>query len=347
MENTEEKKKTKKTLPIIFGIVILTGALWGISKYFYSLHHEVTDDAQIESDISPVLARVSGYVNKINFEDNQFVKEGDTLLMLDDRELKIKELQAEAAYKMALAGISVVHSNISTAIASLKTANAGIESARVRVWKTTQDFNHYQNLLNETAISGQQFETAKADKENSDAQLNIALGQKYLEEAKIESAKKQIAVAESNVAQKKADLDFAQLQHSYSYIIAPVSGNVSHKNVQYGQLVNAGSALFAIVSDQGIYIIANFKETQLMKIEKGQSVEIKVDAFPDSLLKGEINTFSAATGAKFSLLPPDNATGNFVKVVQRIPVKILIHTGKEMQAKLRPGMSVKVSVMLD
>ena len=173
------------------------------------------------------------------------------------------------------------------------------------------------------------------------------MGQLSSEEAKIEAVKKQIAVSGSNVAQKKADLDYTNLQLSYSVIISPARGFVSRKNVQPGQLVNAGAPLFAIVSDEDIYIIANFKETQLMKMEKGQPVEIKVDAFPDTLLDGEINTFSAATGAKFSLLPPDNATGNFVKVVQRVPVKILIKTGKEMKAKLRPGMSVKVDVKVD
>lgn len=347
MENNEIKKKPKKPLPIIFGLIILSGAIWGISKYIYAKHHEVTDDAQIESDISPVLTRVTGYVGKINFEDNQFVKEGDTLIILDDRDLKIKVLQAEAAYEMAAAGTLVVHANISTAIAALQTAKAGVESARVHVWKTTQDFKHYQNLLNETAISQQQFENSKEEKESADAQLNVALGQQNSEESKIEAAKKQVAVSASYVAQKKADLDFAKLQLSYSFIIAPANGYVSRKNVQPGQLVNAGSPLFAIVSDEGIYIIANFKETQLMKMENGQPVEIKVDAFPDTILKGEINTFSAATGAKFSLLPPDNATGNFVKVVQRVPVKILINTGKEMKTKLRPGMSVKVFVKVD
>jgi membrane fusion protein (multidrug efflux system) len=131
---------------------------------------------------------------------------------------------------------------------------------------------------------------------------------------------------------------------SYSIIIAPVSGHVSRKNIQPGQLVNAGSPLFAIVSDEDTYIIANFKETQLENMVAGQPVEINVDAFTDTILTGKIFSFAAATGAKFSLLPPDNATGNFVKVVQRIPVRISIDAGKEIKERLRPGMSVKVSV---
>ena len=347
MENTESRKKPKKLMPIIFGIILLIGAIWGVNKYIYAKHHEVTDDAQIESDISPVLSRITGYVNKINFEENQLVKEGDTLIVLDDRDLKIKAMQANAAYEMAIATTFVVNANIASTVTGLQAAKAGVESARVKIWKTTQDYEHYQNLIKEEAISKQKFEVAKADKENADADLKVALGQLSAEEAKIEVAKKQIAVNESNVAQKKADLDFANLQLSYSIIISPATGYVSRKNVQPGQLVNAGTPLFAIVSDENIYVVANFKETQLMKMEKGQPVEIKVDAFPDTILTGEINTFSAATGAKFSLLPPDNATGNFVKVVQRVPVKILIKTGKEMKAKLRPGMSVKVFVKID
>lgn len=346
-ESTDEKKKPKKTLPIIFGIIIISGTVYGIIKYIYALHHEVTDDAQIENDISPVIARVAGYVSKINFEENQPVSKGDTLIILDDHDLKIKVRQAEASLQMASAGINVVDANVATAKAAKQTAVAGVESAQVKARKASQDYSHYENLVKETAVSQQQFENSKADKDNAAALLNAALGTQTAEDAKIEAAKKQIPVAESFVAQKRADLDYAKLQLSYAYIIAPTSGFASRKNVQPGQYVNAGSPLFAIVSDSGAYIIANFKETQLTNMKKGQPVEIMVDAFPDTTLAGHVYAFSPATGAKFSLLPPDNATGNFVKVVQRIPVKILIDGGKAIKNKLIAGMSVKVAVKTD
>jgi membrane fusion protein (multidrug efflux system) len=146
------------------------------------------------------------------------------------------------------------------------------------------------------------------------------------------------------VTLKHADLDYAKLQLSYATIIAPASGLASKKSIQPGQLVNAGANLFAIVSNNSVYVVANFKETQLEQMQKGNSVEVIVDAYPNTKLEGTIDNFSAATGAKFSLLPPDNATGNFVKVIQRVPVKIILKNSEALKDKLRPGMSVKVSV---
>ncbi len=347
MENNEEKKPKKKIMPVILGLIILSGAVYGISKYRYSLHHEVTDDAQIEGDINPVIARVAGYVKQINFEENQFVEKGDTLVTLDDQDLQIKMQQAEAALENAEATVLVAEANANAASAGLQTSKSGVEAAKVKAWKSAQDFNRYQNLLNDTAITQQQFESAKAEKEGSEAQLNVALGQQSSSGVMIAAAEKQVAVARSLVAQRKADLNYAKLQLSYASIVAPVSGFASRKNIQPGQLVNAGSPLFAIVTDTGVYIIANFKETQLTKMQKDQPVEIKVDAYPDTTISGKVYGFSPATGAKFSLLPPDNATGNFVKVVQRLPVKILIDAGKELKERLRPGMSVKVAVAID
>ena len=149
IENNEVKKKPKKIMPIIFGIIVIVGAVWGIQKYIYAMHHEVTDDAQIESDISPVLSRVTGYVDKINFVDNQHVKKGDTLIILDDRDMKIKVEQAKAAMEMAMGTTSVVDANINSSEANLRAANAGVDAAKVHVWKTTQDYNHYENLFHE------------------------------------------------------------------------------------------------------------------------------------------------------------------------------------------------------
>jgi membrane fusion protein, multidrug efflux system len=345
MENTEPKKK-RKLMPLILSTVILLVLIFGVRRYIYAVHHEVTDDAQIEGEINPVLARVTGYVNQINFEENQLVSKGDTLIIIDERELKIKLEQAEASLENAMAAIDVAEANVITARAGLNTAKSSVESARIKVWKATQDYNRYENLRKDTAITEQQYENAKAERDNAMALLNSAMSQESSGSSLITAAEKQKAVAQSMVSQKQAEVEFARLQLSYTRITAPVTGYTSRKNVQAGQLVNAGSPLLAIVSDTGTYIIANFKETQLEKMQKGQYVEIKVDAYPDTKLNGKIYAFAPATGAKFSLLPPDNATGNFVKVVQRVPVKILIDAGKEVKEKLRPGMSVKVAVSI-
>ncbi len=348
MENTEEKKSKKKRTPlIILAIVMISAAVFGINKYIYSLHHVDTDDAQLDTDISPVLSRVSGYVDEIRFEENQHVNKGDTLVKLDDRDLKIKELQAQAALDNATANISVAKANVGTAQANISSASSNVEAAKVRVWKATQDFNRYENLLKDKAVTEQQYDAAKAEKLSAEAQLESITKQQSSASMQEQSVSQQVGVAQSSIAQRQADLDYAKLQLSYATIIAPASGLASRKNIQSGQFVNAGTPLFSVVSESGIYVIANFKETQLEKMKVGLPVEINTDAFPDQAIQGTVYSFSPATGAKFSLLPPDNATGNYVKVVQRIPVKIKLNADKEIADKLRAGMSVRVSVKID
>jgi membrane fusion protein (multidrug efflux system) len=348
MENEQLPPSTpaprRKVLPLILAIVVLSIAGWGYSKFNYARHHEDTDDAQVDGNISPVICRVAGYVNDVRFEDNQSVEMGDTLLLIDDRDLRIKVQQSEAALENAEAGVLVARANVTTAEANQATARANVEAAQVRVWKAGQDYARYDALMRDKVGTRQQFDAVKAEKESAEAQLTAARRQAETAATQVEAARQQIAVASSMVAQRRADLEFARLQWSYAVVTAPAKGTVSRKNVQPGQFVNAGSALCSVVSGEGIYVVANFKETQLEKMQAGQSVEVRVDAFPKEHIQGTVQSFSAATGAKFSLLPPDNATGNFVKVVQRIPVKIRLEAGPEIMAHLRPGMSVKVSV---
>ncbi|MCX6290451.1 MAG: HlyD family secretion protein [Bacteroidetes bacterium] len=348
MENTDQPKSKKKKAPLfILAVVLVSAAAFGINKYIYSLHHEDTDDAQVDADISPVLSRVPGYVNEIRFEENQLVTKGDTLVMLDDRDLRVKLQQAQAAVDNAAAAILVAKANVATAQANAATSSSNTETAKVKVWKATQDFNRYQKLVSDQAITQQQFDAAKAEKLSADAQLESASRQQSSSSLQEQVSVQQVAVAQSVLAQRQADVDFAKLQLSYATITAPASGHASKKNIQNGQYVNAGTPLFAIVSGNGAFVVANFKETQLEKMKTGLPVEIHADAFPDETISGIVYSFSAATGAKFSLLPPDNATGNFVKVVQRIPVKIKINATKEIMDKLRAGMSVRVSVKVD
>ncbi len=341
---TPEPKKKKKIVPIILVLVVGLILFYVFNKITYARHHEDTDDAQIDNDINPVMARITGYVDQIRFEDNQLVHKGDTLVLLDDRDLQIRVEQAEAALENAKAGVTVAEENVSSAIANFETAKSTSEASRIRVWKATTDYTRYENLLKDKAIAQQKFDVAKAEKESAEAGQVIAQHQQAAASAMVEAAKKQISVANANVTLKHADLDYAKLQLSYATIIAPASGLASKKSIQPGQLVNAGANLFAIVSNNSVYVVANFKETQLEQMQKGNSVEVIVDAYPNTKLEGTIDNFSAATGAKFSLLPPDNATGNFVKVIQRVPVKIILKNSEALKDKLRPGMSVKVSV---
>lgn len=341
---TTEKKKKNLVVPIILGVLLVIGIIFGIKEWTYFSKHVDTDDAQIDGDISPIVARVGGYVKDINFEENTHVTEGQILVKLDDADYKVKLEQAQAGQKGANAGVGVAQSQIIATQANTSTAKANVDAAKVKLNLANKDFARYANLVKDGSITQQAFDQAKATQESAQAAYRAAVDQYQAAVKQVGTTQSQLVVSSNVISQRQSDIDFAKLQLSYTDIKAPASGIVSKKNVQKGQLIQPGQSLFAVVNDGSIYVTANFKETQLEKIKTGSKVEIEVDAYPEEKIEGEVYNFSPITGAKGSLLPPDNATGNFVKVVQRIPVKIKIHPSKEMLAKLRPGMSVKASV---
>ena len=344
MSETKPKSSKKLIFPIILGLVLVGALIFTGKEYFYYQSHEVTDDAQIDADISPVVARVGGYVKEIRFQDNQYVKAGDTLVVLDDRDYKIRLQQAEAGLFSVRQSVNVSESNVSEAKTGISTAEANVAAAKVQVWKTTQDFERYENLYNDHAITKAQYDDAKAAKDMAAAQLVVAQSQLPVQVKKVSANQSQVGATASNIAARQADIDYAKLQLSYTVIIAPANGIVSKKGIQLGQLIQAGQTLFSIVHENDIYVTANFKETQMQHLSLNDKVDVEVDAFPDQKVVGIVQSFSGATGAKFSLLPPDNATGNFVKVVQRVPVKITLQADSTIINRLRPGMSVQVVV---
>jgi membrane fusion protein (multidrug efflux system) len=359
---TTEAKKKNKVLPIVLGLLIIAGAAFGITEYRYASKHVDTDDAQIDGDISPVVARVGGYVKDINFEENTKVTQDEVLVTLDDRDFKIKLEQAQAGQVGANAGVGVTQAqivatsaNTSTARANIEAAKSNVQAANVKLNLAQKDYNRFENLIKDGAITQQAFDQAKANKESAEAAkaaaqaaYTAAVDQYNAAVKQVGTTQSQLGVSNSGVTQRQADVDFAKLQLSYTEIKAPATGIVSKKNVQKGQLIQAGQALFAIVNENSLFVTANFKETQLEKIKVGSKVKITVDAYEDQPIDGVVYNFAPITGAKGSLLPPDNATGNFVKVVQRVPVKIKMESkDKELLEKLRPGMSVKVSVSVN
>jgi membrane fusion protein (multidrug efflux system) len=344
-QETEIKKKPNRVLPIILGVILIGGIIFGIKEYIYFSKHVDTDDAQIDGDISPVVARVGGYVDSIMFEENTHVNKGQMLVKIDPRDYQVRLEQAQAAQKGASAGINVGQSQIFATAANSSSAKAEVASASARLDKVRKDYERYANLVKDGSVTRQQFDQAKADLEVAQANYNAARDQYKAAQEQVGTTRSQLKVTNTGVTARQADVDFAKLQLSYTDIKSPASGLAAKKNVQIGQLVQAGQTLFSIVNDNSLYITANFKETQLDKIKNGQKVDLEVNAYPDLNIQGTVYNFSPATGAKFSLLPPDNATGNFVKVVQRVPVKIKITGSKEDIAKLRPGMSVDVSVI--
>jgi membrane fusion protein (multidrug efflux system) len=313
------KRGSGRRIGLVFLVVAVLGGIgFGVKEVVFYRHHAETDDAQIEGHIDPVLPKVSGYVTEVLVTDNQKVAQGQLLVRIDGRDLKAKLDTARAALENSRAKVAV--------------AKAQVTSAQSQSVKAARDLTRYGQLRQKEEVSQQQYDAAKASADLADSTVL--------------AAERGVTAAEADVAQKNADLDYAALQLSYVDVPAPVSGTVSKKNVEVGQFVQAGQPLLALVEDNEIWVVANFKETQLTKMRIGQTVEIKVDAYPKQVFRGKVESIAAATGAKFALLPPDNATGNFTKVVQRVPVKIVLTDPPDPSRPLRAGMSVTAIVSL-
>lgn len=348
----------------ILGILVLVGAVWGFRTVVFYQHHATTDDAQLDGNINPVLPRVSGYVQEVLVSDNQPVKPGDVLVRIDTADLQAKVDQEQASLLNAQAAVSVAEASVasarSTAVgarAKVSSNQADVTAARSRAQQAAADVARYKQLLSKEEISQQQYDAAvtaaEAARANADAARATTESQRATAQAsssQIEAATRQVAAAQAQVAQHQAALEAARLQLSYAVIKAPVAGFVSKKNVEVGQFVQAGQPLMAIVQQgnnpNDVWVSANFKETQLAKMRPGQTAEIEVDAYPGVTFHGRVESLAAATGARFSLLPPDNATGNFTKVVQRVPVKIVFTDPPDPKRPLRVGMNVNVTVNL-
>ncbi len=354
----EAPKKTNKRFMIVLLVLVIGGGGFGITKYIHSQHHEETEDAQVDASIAPVIPRISGYVTDVRVKDNQQVKRGDTLVVLDNRSELIQIAQMEAALSAAENNLNVANAsttasraNISSYEANVTTVDAQIEAAKITLRRATQDYDRYSNLIKDHSITQQQFEQAEAAKMTAERQLQVMVNQRSaaVRQAGAASSQsnataQQVTVVNANIQQRKADLENARLNLSYTVITAPMDGSVSKVNVQLGQLVQPGQSLFSVVQDAQPWIVANFKETQLAKMHPGQKVSVHVDAIPGHEFEGQVSSFSPATGSRFALLPPDNASGNFVKVVQRLPVKIELNTTDPRSKELRPGMNVDVDV---
>ncbi len=354
-------KKKSKIFPIVLGVLLLGGGTYGILKYQHAQAHETTDDAQIEATITPVISKIPGYISEVRVKDNQFVNKGDTLFILDQRDLKIVLEQAEAALQTARAGVSAAQAqtaaarqNLGTSNAGVATANAQIEAARVNVWRTTEDFKRYQNLIKDHSITQQQYEQALAARQTAERQLQVLISQRNAAQAQTavvnsqsSAAGQQIGVTSGQVRQQEVAVENAKLNLSYTVITAPEAGHLSKVSQQPGQFIQPGASLISIVGAGNIWVVANFKETQLNRMVEGQKATVKVDAFPDHEFETKITSISPLTGSKSAILPPDNASGNFVKVVQRVPVRLdFTRPQDSLLKKLRPGMNVDVDVYL-
>ncbi len=346
MENQENPAPKKKS-PIRFiviGVVLVVAGIIAFKKISFALAHETTDNAQVEAQISPVLPRVAGYVKSIAINDYDSVKAGQLLVELDDDELQTQLAQMEADYKVAETDIVNARAGLNNAVVSLKGNKGTITLNDVKVQQAQDDYNRNKNLFADQAITKKQLDDSRYALEQASQQVDNSQTDLGTAQSRIAVLQSSIQKTEAQLAVKKAIIDQQKLKISYTKIYAPQAGKIGKRNITNGQFVQAGSPLFSIVNDSTYWIVANFKETQIKKFVPGQEADIELDAYPDLAIKGTLESVSDATGAKFSLLPPDNSSGNFVKVTQRVPVKINISDINQYRNILRAGLSAYIVV---
>ncbi len=347
MEETNGAEKTgTKTIVVrvIIGLVLVTALYFGGKKIYYELHHESTDNAQVEAKLVPILPRVSGYVKALYPEDYSTVKKDSLLVEIDDADLQLQLEEMKADLAQAQTDIGNAQASTVNANASLAQTKSNLDVAQTKKDKAHTDYARDQNLYHDGAITKKQLDDSKSNLDVVDRQYESTKNDVNVAQTRLGVINAQLKKAEAIIKVKQVAINQQLLKISYTKIYATSNGQIGKRNVDLGQFVQAGTPLFTIIDDQDYWVVANFKETQIHNMHLGQEVEIKIDAYPGLLLKGKVISFSDATGAKFSLLPPDNATGNFVKVTQRIPVKIEIEDAAKYKDKLHAGMSLDVSV---
>lgn len=338
--------RNKRILSYILTIIVICVSLTFIGLKFIHLGNvEFTDNAQVKSQIVPVNSRVQGYIKEIRFSEYQQVKKGDTLVVIDDADMRLNVARAKADYANALAGRSVADKSVVSASANVAVSEASISEAKVLMENAATELNRYAKLLEKDAVTRQQYDNVKTDYEAKKARYAMLSSQRSATATVVDVNRQHISQSEAGIELAKALLKTAELNLSYTVILAPCDGYTSRKEIQIGQLVQPGQTLLDIVDTSDIWVTANYKETQLKHIEPGYEAEIEVDAVPGVKFKGEVVSISTATGASLSIMPQDNSAGNFVKVRQRVPVRIkFVGNSPENMAKLRTGMNVECKV---
>lgn len=337
-------KRAKKILSYILTlIVIVLAGTWVCTKLFHFGNVEFTDNAQIQRQIVPVNSRVQGYIKEIRFKEYQHVKKGDTLVIIDDADMRLRVTQANADYQNAIAGRDVADRSVGVASANVAVSEASIAEAKVLMDNAAVDLERYRKLLEKDAVTRQQYDGVETDYKAKKARYEMLKSQRSATSSVVAETRQRISQTDAGIELTKALLETAELNLSYTVITAPCDGYTSRKEIQVGQLIQPGQTLLDIVDANDVWVTANFKETQLKHIHDGSEVEIKVDAIPDKTFTGKVVSLSSATGAALSLMPQDNSAGNFVKVRQRIPVRIELTDGEDL-SQLRAGMNVECEV---
>ncbi len=325
-------------------LALLGFGVWRAVRYFsYDRHFVSTDNAYVEADIAAIAPKVQGYIRDVLVQDNQRVQKGDVLATIDDRDYRAKLIQSEATVATRRAIINNAAATAEKQVSAIAAAKSEIVAKKAEAVRASEDLQRFAKLRKEQWISQQRYQTADADAARSQADVDKAQSELKSQQSQIDVLKSQTKVAAASFRESLAAVETARLDVENCVLRAPVDGVVGNKAVRVGQYVRAGSLLMAVVPMRDVYVVANYKETQLQKVREGQHVKLHVDAYPDADIQGIVDSISPAAGSRFSILPPENATGNFTKIVQRLAVKIRL-TGLPNDVRLTPGMSVETEI---
>ena len=326
-------------------ILLLAGAGLAVTR-FYNPQYECTDDAQIEQYVSPVNVKVSGYIREIRFTEHQHVRKGDTLMVIDNREYLIALHQAEASLMDARSGRKVAEGSLNTASNSASVFDSSIHEAELRVDKLARDYDRYSKLLAKKATTPVVVEQYKTELDMARAKVAALKQQREAARSTVGEVGQRRENAQAAIMRAEAAVEMARLNLSYTVVTAPADGCVGRRTIEEGQLVAPGQTITTLIPDTRKWVVANFKETQMARIRKGQTVEVSIDALPGMTFKGRIAAISAATGSKYSMVPTDNSAGNFVKIQQRVPVRIDLMDGMsaDLNDRMAAGMMCEVKV---
>jgi len=349
LEKQQTLPATKKKFMIygIFIAIVLAIALFVTPKIIYALHHETTDNAFIKGSVTPVSTMVKGRIAKVYIEDNMRVKKGDKLFELEQDEYQIILQQTKQELEVALAQIKKIDAATIQAQKSIDQANSFLKKVKTEEIFAQKEQKRYERLAKDNLVSSNYYDSIKAKAEETSAQMKAVSISVEMAQSALDTnlAERKTAEYKANVAREAVKQ--AELNLERTVIYASADGRIGQNNVKVGRYVQPGQSVIMLVNDDNLWIEANYKETQMEKIRAGQTVEIKVDAFPHAKITGHVESIQPGTGSAFSLLPAENATGNFVKVVQRVPVKIVVDNVDSKDVLLVPGLSAEPSIKID
>jgi len=349
MGDTSNNKKqvVRKLVVRVVGaiVVVVLGIYLGMTVW-HAFHHEETDNAQVEMRIVPILSRISGFVDKIYVDDYANVTRGQLLMVIDSAELDLQLQEMQADFNQSLSDVENARASLTNAEAALAYSRGNLEVIRLKQVKSAKDLKRDKSLFEGNAITQRQMDETQSNFDINSQQLGASEKDVKVAETRLDVLRSLVNKSLAQAEIKKARIEQQKLKLGYCRIYAISDGKLGKRNVDEGQYIQSGTPVFAVVNNQNQWIVANFKENQIRNLHTGQIVSIKIDGYPGVNAEGRVTSISEATGARFSLLPPDNATGNFVKVTQRIPVRIEIIDAPKYKNILRAGMSVIVSVSI-